>query len=806
MSTTQRTYSSTKRQNYLNFSGNKRKWNPRNTYSMPKDKNLEKIKKISFQLIEQDKVEINPTFFMPPQIVNILKQYKAFYNTICKAYQISFGNYSKVYKEIDKLLHNEEYKKIIEFKNIILDPIPLLPLEVSSKAKDISIIKFRSTINQSNNKKSTVQISLDYTKDEPKSIDSLPNDFRSYLYQFQKDGINFGIERKGRILLADEMGVGKSIQAIGISLLFKEDWPVLIICPSSLKLVWRDEILKWIPDINNDKINIQIFKNGKDQFKNGEKFYIMSYDLTLKLEQKIIDKKFNFIIADEAHYLKSPDAKRTKCLLPIIQKSKRVLLLTGTPILSKPVELYPLLTMLRPDLFHNFSIYGNRYCNPKKNFFGTDWTGSSFPKELNYILKHIMIRRLKKDVMNQLPPKKRQKVEIQTDAKIIKQIMAINISTESLFKKLEEFNSNPNHNNIINEKEIEDDNDENILNLFNKVYMLSAEAKTQGVKEYIHYLLDNKCKFLVFAHHKLMLDAIEEEVIKMKIDYIRIDGKVKLEKRQESVNKFQTDETCLVAILSITACYTGITLTAASTVVFSELHMTPAVMIQAEDRAHRIGQEHECVNIHYLYGPDTLDEVLFKMLNQKQNIFSNTLDNMSKNMEVRYTFKKVGDFEKGRSDLEVGINNKKIIVTNSGIKNRTLNDFVSFNKKNETNDESFNNNNEMGINLKDVNLHKSQVRLNREYTHNIKTDDDIENDNKINSEDINISIDEKEKDKNLTFKNILEKSNSESDNDSINKPTKDKKVKNKKGKKTNNKNSDKNNGKVMFKSISDFFK
>ena len=384
--------------------------------------------------------------------------------------------------------------------------------------------------------------------------------------------------------------------------------------------------------------------------------------------------------------------------------------------------------------------------------------------------------------------------------------MAINISTESLFKKLEEFNSNPNHNNIINEKEIEDDNDENILNLFNKVYMLSAEAKTQGVKEYIHYLLDNKCKFLVFAHHKLMLDAIEEEVIKMKIDYIRIDGKVKLEKRQESVNKFQTDETCLVAILSITACYTGITLTAASTVVFSELHMTPAVMIQAEDRAHRIGQEHECVNIHYLYGPDTLDEVLFKMLNQKQNIFSNTLDNMSKNMEVRYTFKKVGDFEKGRSDLEVGINNKKIIVTNSGIKNRTLNDFVSFNKKNETNDESFNNNNEMGINLKDVNLHKSQVRLNREYTHNIKTDDDIENDNKINSEDINISIDEKEKDKNLTFKNILEKSNSESDNDSINKPTKDKKVKNKKGKKTNNKNSDRNNGKVMFKSISDFFK
>ena len=716
---TQKKNSFYKKQYYSNFSGNKKKWAARNTYSMPKDKNSDKKRKISFQLIEQDKVEINPNFFMPPQIVTIIKQNNGFYNVSSKAYQIPFKNYSKLYKEIDKILHEEEYKKIIEFKNISLEPIPLLPLEVASKAKDISIIKFKSITNI-NNKKSSVQISLDFTKDEIKNIDSLPNNFLSVLYQFQKDGINFGIERKGRILLADEMGVGKSIPAIGISLLFKENWPVLIICPSSLKLVWRDEILKWIPDINKDKINIQIFKSGKDQFKSGEKFYIMSYDLTIKLEEKIKNKNFNFIIADEAHYLKSPDAKRTKCLMPIIQKSKRVLLLTGTPILSRPVELYPLLTMLRPDLFHNFSVFGNRYCDPKRNFFGTDWTGSSCAKELNYILKNIMIRRLKKDVISQLPPKKRQKVEIQTDSKVIKQIQAINISTDGLFQKLNELNNSPSNARIDYDDEDFGDEGDNLLNLFSKVYLLSAEAKAQGVKDYIHYLLDNKCKFLVFAHHKIMLDSIEEEVQKLHIDYIRIDGKVKLDKRQEYVNKFQTDETCLVAILSITACYTGITLTAASTVVFSELHMTPAVMIQAEDRAHRIGQEHECVNIHYLYGPDTLDEVLFKMLNQKQNIFSNTLDNTSQNMEVKYTFKKVGDFEKGRVDLDVNINNKKMIVTNSGSKNLTLNSFV-FKKKKDNNKD--NDNSEDNIDLKNINLHKTQMRRNREYTPT-KTEDE----------------------------------------------------------------------------------
>ena len=792
---TQRRTSVAQTRNFYNFSGNKRKWFSRNSCSMPKDKNFVKKNKIGFQLIEQEKVEINPNFYMPPQIVTLIKKNNAIYNGSSKAYQIPFKNYSILYKEIEKLINSEEYKKIIEFKNIVLEPIPLLPLEVASKAKDLQIMKFRQTITQSNNKKSTTQVTLDFSKDEYKSLDSLPNQFLSTLYEFQKDGINFGIQRKGRFLLADEMGVGKSIQAIGVSLLFKENWPVLIICPSSLKLVWRDEIEKWIPEINKDKINIQVFKSSKDQFKNGEKFYIMSYDLSVKLEQKIKDKNFNFIIADEAHYLKSQDAKRTKCLIPIIQKSKRVLLLTGTPILSKPVELYPLLTMIRPDLFHNFKIYGNRYCDPKANFFGVDWTGSSCAKELNYILKNIMIRRLKKDVISQLPPKKRQKIEIQTDPKIVKQISAISINSEALFKKLEEINNNP-LNLKLNLDDEEGEGKENINNLFNKLYILSAEAKANGVKEYIRYLIDNRCKFLIFAHHKVMLDAIEEEVKKLKIDYIRIDGKIKVEKRQEFVNKFQKDETCLVAILSITACYTGITLTAASTVVFSELHMTPAVMIQAEDRAHRIGQEHQCVNIHYLYGPDTLDEILFRMLNEKQNIFSNTVDNKSANMDVRYTFKKVGDFEKGKSDLELDINNKKVIVTNSGSKNMTLNGFVTFKNKYNNNLEKT----EINEELKNVNLHKTNDRRNREYTPSKYTDDEDDNDDELEIEsnnNLNININN---DYDSITKNLFGKSKNDfNTNESINKPTKDKvNIKKKKG-------SNKNNEKISINPISNYF-
>ena len=478
--------------------------------------------------------------------------------------------------------------------------------------------------------------------------------------------------------------------------------------------------------------------------------------------------------------------------MPIIKRSKRVILITGTPILAKPVELYPLLTMLRPDLFHNFKEFGNRYCDPKRNFFGMDWTGSSNPKELNYILRHIMIRRLKKEVMNQLPPKKRQKVEIQTDPKVIKQIQAINLSSEKIIEKINELNNsqiNPNLVNYINQEKPEDD-DENLLNLFNKVYNLSAEAKISGVKEYIHYLIDNKCKFLIFAHHMKMLDGIEEEVKKLKVDYIRIDGKVKLEKRQEYVYKYQHDETCLVAILSITACYTGITLTAASTVVFSELHMTPAVMIQAEDRAHRIGQEHECVNIHYLYGPDTIDEVLFRMLNQKQNIFSNTLDNMVKNMEVKNTYKKVGDFLKGKNDLDVNINNKKLIVTESGNKNMTLNNFV-FIKNNKEEDEKDTSTcvNEESIN--NVNLHKNQTRRKIEK---ISDKNNNKKDDSIDIEENNI-IDNDDEITNPFIKAQLEDIDIEEDNN----PTKIK------SKNKNIKDNKKNSEKIPFKTILDFF-
>merc|ERR1712080_67939 len=129
------------------------------------------------------------------------------------------------------------------------------------------------------------------------------------------------------------------------------------------------------------------------------------------------------------------------------------------------------------------------------------------------------------------------------------------------------------------------------------------------------YLLSNELKFQLFAHH-VMMDRLEQKLKDLSTGYIRIDGKTPQKHRQDSVTRFQEDDKVRVALLSITAAGTGLTLTAASTVVFAELYWVPGQMHQAEDRAHRIGQQ-SSVSVQYLVAADTLDDILFKALEKK---------------------------------------------------------------------------------------------------------------------------------------------------------------------------------------------
>ena len=768
--------------------------NFRKKFSKVLDKPLEKV--INFQLVDEKSVNVKLSFYPEPYIISIFREHQMVFDIEINEWVLPFLNYINLFQS---LMNLGEFKLIA---------IPRFTIDIVFEKDKIEKLEF---LNQPDNdsKSKKVTYIIDYSQDcenSPK-LNDLPKNLLKSLYRFQKQGIIFGIKKFSRLLIADEMGVGKTVQAIGLSSLYQKDWPVLVICPSSLKFAWRDEITMWLSEIL-DKEDIQVIKHSKDVFKKNKKYYVISYDLSVRMIDKIIEKKFNYIISDEAHYLKSRQAKRTLCLTPILQRAKRCVLLTGTPILAKPMEIYSLLHILRPDKFKSFKDFGTRYCDPKILRFGViDWSGSSNSRELNCILNRLMIRRLKKDVLNQLPPKKRQKIEISTDSKIIKRLKMMMEKSSKKFEsllgthiELDKLGINVDDLKTEKEKENEDNSDkkekndeeDSILNKFSKAYIMTGEAKLPGIKDYVNYLVDNSCKFLIFAHHAEVLDAIEDVIITDKIGYIRIDGKVPVEKRQELVNKFQTDEECLVAILSITACATGLTLTKASTVVFAELHFTPSIMIQAEDRAHRIGQDAGCVNIHYLVGADTLDVLLFRKLNEKQNIVSTTLDNKSKDLNVTKIKEQVGDFI-NMNGKQVSIDDRKNITQVVDKSNVPIMSYLSSKSQ-----------------IKNKELCDNYTSKYPKSYDNKKLDELILNDNKINIEEMNKeNIDNKNeiiKDdiiKNMNIhetngrRNMLEEEKKEEEEKDIeNGNKKEKKKRKKKGKKKDSiKNKNINNSK-----------
>ena len=530
---------------------------------------------IHFQIISDFNVsiEIVPDELLRDDVKSLILKYKGVYDTTMKLWLLPYINYEPLYNELNQIegighkLHRvgSIAKECYERKN-------LTTLIIKRKKEDEKI---------------------DYTNDvRERKVEQLPQKLQKSLYDFQIEGINFGIEHHCRFLLADEMGVGKTIQAISLSYIYRDSWPVLIICPGSMKYLWKSEIRAWL-GLKEHRINI--INTSKQKLSSEAYFYIISYDLVRNILKKLKSMSFDFVILDEAHSVKNRESIRAKTILPIAVRAKRLIIMTGTPLLAKPYEGYPLLYALRPDLFCYFKKFAYRYCDPQPTPFGINWSGASNTKELHWIISTLMVRRLKRDVLNRLPPKRRQKVFIKTDNKIIEEIKKVRI-------------------NIKGTKGILDS------------YSLTGKAKVEGVYEFVSDLLETGEKFIVFAYHYEMLDKLEFLMKERKIEYIRIDGGTQQDRRYDYVNNFQQNKNCKVAILSIIAASTGITLTSAHIVIFAELTWTPSIMIQAEDRAHRIGQKSNFVDIKYLYGPETLDDFILDKLQKKLTIVSTTLD------------------------------------------------------------------------------------------------------------------------------------------------------------------------------------
>ena len=465
-------------------------------------------------------------------------------------------------------------------------------------------------------------LSTDLSRAETASL-SVPAPEGLEYMPFQKAGIAYA-QNRDAVLIGDEMGLGKTIQAIGVINLDDSIESVLVICPASLKLNWQRELEKWL--VRPMGINIVDPQKGYRQAG----IIIINYDILRRFHDELHADIWDLLIVDESHFLKNKKAQRTKEVVgtsnqkrgkivrPI--RARKRLLLTGTPILNRPKELWTSLHYLDPINWPNWWRYVNRYCDAKQGRWGMDIDGSSNLGELQDRLRStVMVRRLKKDVLKDLPAKIRQIVDLPTKG-----------STAAIKA---EHNAWQNYQETISDTQaIPDQYAEAVENMpephrvafaeISKARRDTAVAKIPQVIEYLKNALEMQKKVILFAHHHGVIEAVREE---FGASAVVVYGPTSLEDRQKAVDAFQGDPAITLFIGSIKAAGVGLTLTAASHVVFAELDWVPGTITQAEDRCHRIGQS-ESVLIQHLVFAGSLDANMARTLVSKQAMIDSALD------------------------------------------------------------------------------------------------------------------------------------------------------------------------------------
>ncbi|XP_066542705.1 SWI/SNF-related matrix-associated actin-dependent regulator of chromatin subfamily A-like protein 1 isoform X2 [Hoplias malabaricus] len=369
----------------------------------------------------------------------------------------------------------DDYGKLMEALNDIpsveIEPLPRAVLQV-----------FSSQFEKSHPKDSEIPEA---------DLSGVDSTLTRSLMPFQLHGVNFAVSREGRLLLADDMGLGKTIQALCIAAYYRKEWPLLVVTPSSVRFTWAEAFQRWLPSVEADRINVVV--KGKDNLRSGL-VNIVSYDLLSKMNKQHLASPFGVLIMDESHFLKNIKTARCRAALPLLKAAKRVVLLSGTPAMSRPAELYTQILAVRPTLFPRFHEFGQRYCDAKQLPWGWDYSGSSHLTELKLLLEEsLMLRRLKADVLSQLPAKQRKVVTVTTDG--------INARTKAALSAAAKELASGRHNKM-QEKEA-------LLVFYNH----TAEAKIRAILEYISDMLEcGREKFLVFAHHKRVLDSISQEL------------------------------------------------------------------------------------------------------------------------------------------------------------------------------------------------------------------------------------------------------------------------------------------------------
>jgi SWI/SNF-related matrix-associated actin-dependent regulator 1 of chromatin subfamily A len=428
--------------------------------------------------------------------------------------------------------------------------------------------------------------------------------------QHQKEAIE-KLAGSRRFILADDMGLGKTTCTI-IAALETGAKKILIICPASLKINWQREIENY-----SDR---PVYISEGKKFSTESDFVIVNYDIlknfhdTKEKDNSLLNQSnFDLVILDEAHMISNPQAQRTKIINHFVKNIKRVWLLTGTPMTSRPMNYYNLLNIIESPVAQNWMAYAIRYCQGYQFMAGRRkvWnvTGASNLEELRDRTSKQILRRLKEDVLD-LPDKIISPVYLRLKSKEYEELMGEYYAW---------YDKNPDEASSLTVQ----------FSKLMKVRKVISNEKTKQTIEIVENIIEQGKKVIVFTNFTDSLQTIYQHFGKQAV---YLDGSCSKPHRQKAVDEFQDNEKIKVFVGNIKAAGVGLTLTSAEVVIMNDLSFVPAEHSQAEDRAYRYGQKNNVLVYYPLY-ENTIEGAIYDILNRKKQIIRTVMgDQLEENI------------------------------------------------------------------------------------------------------------------------------------------------------------------------------
>jgi SWI/SNF-related matrix-associated actin-dependent regulator 1 of chromatin subfamily A len=413
------------------------------------------------------------------------------------------------------------------------------------------------------------------------------------LRPYQVEAQKFLTYRKGRGLILDDQGVGKTIESLAYLRINPEKRPAVIVVKSSLKKQWVRKAEEWLPGEES------IILSGRTPYSIPEEIplIIVNWEILTYWEHVLRDINPAVVIGDEVQMMGNWKAKRTKAAISLVNKTRADWIgLSGTPIRSRPLQFFPSLHLTSPARFPNFYAYRQRYCDPRHNGFGWTYNGLTHGEELQAKIRDLYIRRTKNEVLPDLPPKIRDMIPIDLTDSEAYEMEKQNYLSDILATRKE--------------------TDEALRSLSRTAFDLKKEAAVNWIREFVA----EGEKLVVYYYHRAVRCYLEEQFGK---EALFIDGSVSAEKKDEIKQRFIEDPESKILFGNIQSLGTGTDgiQEVCSTCAFIEFAFTPIDMVQAEDRLHRDGQR-DSVNVYYLTGVGTIDEDYINLLHQKAGILN----------------------------------------------------------------------------------------------------------------------------------------------------------------------------------------